>query len=36
MNAQMILYSLGIAACIVLVMFIALTKMNNCNKKPNN
>ena len=31
--SQTTLYSLGIAACIILVMFIALTKMNNQDKK---
>lgn len=31
--SQTTLYALGIAACIILVMFIALTKMNNPNKK---
>ena len=31
--SQTVLYSLGIAACIILVMFIALTKMNNQDKK---
>lgn len=31
--SQTTLYALGIAACIILVMFIALTKMNNQDKK---